>query len=63
VAVDSIVYLLDKGEAVCATFSDLRKAFDPLDHCMLQQRLPVVSVPANTQHWAYLTGLNLLHMY
>ena len=35
VAVDSIVYLLDKGEAVCAAFLDLRKAFDSLDHRML----------------------------
>ena len=32
VAVDSIVHLLDKGEAVCAAFLDLRKVFDSLDH-------------------------------
>ena len=32
VAVDSIVHLLDKGEAVCAAFLDLCKAFDSLDH-------------------------------
>ena len=32
VAVDRIVHLLDKGEAVCAAFLDLRKAFGSLDH-------------------------------
>ena len=37
VAVDSIVHLLDKGEAVCAAFLDLRKAFDSLDHHILLQ--------------------------
>ena len=37
VAVDSIVHLLDKDEAVCAAFLDLRKAFDSLDHCILLQ--------------------------
>ena len=36
-AVDSIVHLLDKGEAVCAAFLDLHKAFDSLDHHMLLQ--------------------------
>ena len=37
VAVDNTVHLLDRGEAVCAAFLDLHKAFDSrsLDHCIL----------------------------
>ena len=31
--------LLDKGIVVCATFIDLRKAFDSLDHYLLLQRI------------------------
>ena len=38
-AVDSIVNSLDKGKVVCATFLDLRKTFDSLDHVLLLQRL------------------------
>ena len=32
---DTIVRALDQGLVVCATFHDLRKAFDSLDHVIL----------------------------
>ena len=58
VAVDSIVHLLDKGEAVCAAFLDLRKAFDSLDHRILLQRLYDVNVSPAVLRWFqnYLIG-------
>ena len=58
VAVDNIVHLLDKGEAVCAAFLDLRKAFDSLDHHILLQRLYDVNVSPPVLRWFrdYLIG-------
>ena len=58
VAVDRIVYLLDKGEAVCTAFLDLRKAFDSLDHHILLQRLYDMNVSPAVLQWFkdYLTG-------
>ena len=43
-AVDTIVNCLDKGEIVCATFLDIRKAFNSLDHCILLCRLSDLGV-------------------
>ena len=34
-----IVQAIDAGKYVCATFLDLRKAFDSLDHHLLLERL------------------------
>ena len=58
VAVDSIVHLLDKGEAVCVAFLDLRKAFDSLDHHILLQRLYDLNVSPAVLQWFknYLNG-------
>ena len=39
VAVDRTVHLMDEGQAVCAAFLDLRKAFDSLDFSILLQQL------------------------
>ena len=57
-AVDSIFHLLDKGEAVCAAFMDLRKAFDSLDHHILLQRLYDFNVSPAVLQWFknYLNG-------
>ena len=38
-ATDMIVQAIDAGKYVCATFLDLRKAFDSLDHHLLLERL------------------------
>ena len=46
VAVDYIANFLDSGQAVCAAFLDLRKAYDSLDHCILLQRLKKLNVSA-----------------
>ena len=51
VAVDTIVTYLDKGDAVCAAFLDLRKAFDSLDHCTLLCRLSGLGVSCAALHW------------
>ena len=34
-AADYIINSLDSGQAVCAAFLDLKKAYDSLDHCIL----------------------------
>ena len=51
VAVDTIVTCLDKGDVVCASFLDIRKAFDSLDHCVLLRRLFDLGVSYHALHW------------
>ena len=51
VAVDTIVTCLDKGNAVCAAFLDLRKAFDSLDHYILLCRLSDLGVSYASLRW------------
>ena len=57
-AVDTIVQTVDGGNCVCATFLDLRKAFDSLDHCILLQRLQKLGVMGVELRWFadYLTN-------
>ena len=50
-AVDHIATSLDKGSVVCATFIDLRKAFDSLDHCLLLQRISELGVHSTVVEW------------
>ena len=50
-AVDHIATLLDKGSVVCATFIDLRKAFDSLDHYLLLQRISKLGVHYEVLEW------------
>ena len=50
-AVDHIVASLDKGSVVCAAFIDLRKAFDPLDHYLLLQRISELGVHYDVLEW------------
>ena len=58
VAIDTIVTCLDKGDAVCAAFLDLRKAFDSLDHYTLLCRLSNLGVSYAALRWFkhYLTA-------
>ena len=51
VAVDTIVTYLDKGDVVCASFLDIRKAFYSLDHCVLLHRLFDLGVSCVALHW------------
>ena len=53
--VDHIVNTLD---AVCATFLNLKKAFDSLDHCILLQRIDDLGVAGPVLRWFknYLSG-------
>ena len=51
VAVDTIVTYLDKGDAVCAAFLDILKAFDSLDHCTLLCRLSDLGVSCAALRW------------
>ena len=46
--VDHIVNTLD---AVCATFLDLKKAFDSLDHCILLQEIDDLGVAGPVLRW------------
>ena len=51
-AVDFIVYSLDTGQAVCATFLDFRKAaFDSLDHTILLTKLYNLNVSRDVLMW------------
>ena len=43
-AIDKNVNALDRHLVVCATFLDLRKTFDSLDHVILLQRLECIGV-------------------
>ena len=56
-AVDNIIASLDEGKAVCAAFLDLRKAFDSLDHCLLE-RISNLGVSTSVLSWFqnYLSG-------
>ena len=49
--VDHIAILLDKRSVVCATFIDLRKAYDSLDHCLLLQRISELDVHYEVLEW------------
>ena len=50
-SVDRIATSLDKGNVVCATFIDLRKAFDSLDHCLLLQKISELGVHGTVVEW------------
>lgn len=50
-AVGNIVHSLDRGEAVCTVFLDLRKALDFLDHCILLQRLYDMNIGPAVLWW------------
>ena len=50
-ATDTIVQVIDAGKHVCATFLDLHKAFDSLDHHLLLKRLFELGVDGIELQW------------
>ena len=50
-AIGVIVNSLNSGAVVCATFLDLRKAFDSLDHVILLQRLHCLGACGTSLWW------------